>query len=119
MKKVNILGQTYTVEIKKYNQDIEFKEKELSGYCSVFDKRIVVCDMGTYPGYDQSHPEINKNSTNETLRHEIVHAFLYESGLDSCSHTLNNNWGLDEEIVDWFAIQSPKIYKVFEQLNIL
>lgn len=52
------------------------------------------------------------------LRHEITHAFMAESGLQS-------NWkhikefGHDETTVDWFAIQYPKIYKVFAELDLL
>ena len=45
-------------------------------------------------------------------RHELIHAFLYESGLDSCS------WAYNEEIVDWLAIQWHKINAAFDQLGI-
>ena len=54
----------------------------------------------------------------EVLRHEIIHAFLYESGLDACSNQVIN-WASNEEMVDWFAIQSPKIYKVFQELELV
>ena len=40
------------------------------------------------------------------LRHEIIHAFLYESGLDINSHDIDQ-WARDEEMVDWMAIQFP------------
>ena len=55
---------------------------------------------------------------NSVLRHEIIHAFLYESGLDTCT-SCTGNWALNEEMVDWLAIQTPKIFKVFKELNIL
>lgn len=54
----------------------------------------------------------------EILRHEIIHAFLYESGLDACSNQ-SNNWASNEEMVDWLAIQSPKIFKVFRELELM
>lgn len=54
----------------------------------------------------------------QVLRHEIVHAFLEESGLSNNAH-FSASWARDEEIVDWFAIQAPKIYKVFAELDIL
>ena len=69
--------------------------------------------------------ERNKNTVQnlteyvkKVLRHEIIHAFMFESGI------WNNSggtacWGQDETITDWFAIQSPKIFKVFQELNIL
>ena len=54
----------------------------------------------------------------QTLRHEIIHAFMNESGLqDSWQHA--QQFGHDETTVDWFAIQSPKIYKVFNELDVL
>ena len=52
------------------------------------------------------------------LRHEIIHAFLNESGLSDSSNSVEA-WAKNEEMVDWFAIQSPKIFKVFQDLDIL
>ena len=45
-------------------------------------------------------------------RHEIIHAFLYESGL-----SFNSDWAVNEELVDWIAIQFPKIAEVYEKLG--
>ena len=45
----------------------------------------------------------------KVIRHELLHAVLFESGL-SC-----NSWGENEEIVDWFAIQFPKLEALFQQ----
>jgi hypothetical protein len=47
------------------------------------------------------------------LRHELIHAFLYESGLDQCS------WADNEEMIDFFAISLPKIFHVFCQAKAL
>lgn len=55
---------------------------------------------------------------NKVLRHEITHAFLYESGLWNNSGSAET-WATNETIVDWFAIQSPKIFKVFKELGCL
>lgn len=49
---------------------------------------------------------------------EILHAFLYESGLRENSRGCTA-WAENEEMVDWFAIQIPKIVKVYKELNIL
>ena len=48
-----------------------------------------------------------------------MHAFLNESGLQSAANACDGSWARNEEMVDWFAIQSPKIYKVFAELDIL
>ena len=50
----------------------------------------------------------------QTLRHEIVHAFLGESGLSNNSNSIDA-WARNEEVVDWFAIQGPKIYKAWQE----
>ena len=48
----------------------------------------------------------------------IIHAFLLESGLDSNSNSADS-WAVNEEMVDWFAIQSPKIFKLFNKLELM
>lgn len=53
------------------------------------------------------------------LRHEIMHAFLNESGLSDSSNRFDGAWAKNEEMVDWLAIQSPKIFSTFKKMNIL
>ena len=48
------------------------------------------------------------------IRHELIHAFLYESGLD-----VNSKWGTDETLVDWIALQFPKMEKAFKEADCL
>lgn len=45
----------------------------------------------------------------KTLRHEIIHAFLYESGLFVNSNLFEEGWAMNEEMIDFFAIQYDKI----------
>lgn len=52
------------------------------------------------------------------LRHELIHAFLYESGL-SFNSAATGAWAAEEEIVDWIAIQFPKIYEACAELECL
>lgn len=54
----------------------------------------------------------------KVLRHEITHAFLYESGLWSNSF-FNGAWAQSEEITDWFAIQAPKLFRAFKEADAL
>ena len=51
-----------------------------------------------------------------TLRHEIVHAFLGESGLSANSNE-TDAWARNEEMVDWIAIQGPKIWKAWKEVG--
>lgn len=114
--KVNILGVDYSISIKKYDDDPIFKDNDVNGYCEGLTRSIVICDMTSYPDYDNSNnKEIVELQQKLTLRHEIVHAFLEESGLSSSALTLDSSWARNEEMVDWIAIQGPKIYKAWQE----
>ena len=53
------------------------------------------------------------------LRHEIVHAFLHQSGLSENAGVYKSAWPGNEEMVDWFAIQGTKIYKAWKEAGAL
>lgn len=113
--KVSILGTEYDVEIKKYEEDPAFEKDNIDGYCDGLAKQIVVCDMSTYPDFAEETREDCEAAQKVTLRHEIVHAFLNESGLQESSiRYAERGWAKNEEMVDWLAIQGPKIYKAWE-----
>ena len=112
--KINILGTEYTVTVKKYNEDKTFNLSEANGYCSYTDHEIVLCDMATFPDWEHETGRACENQMKTTLRHEIVHAFLGESGLSANSNE-SDAWARNEEMVDWFALQGPKIYKAWQE----
>ena len=112
---VNILGTKYSVEVKKYADDEQFKKRNICGYCDSQLKRIVICDPATYEdGYQKSPAKIAADIA-ETKRHEIVHAFFDESGLGAASLPYNGAWARNEEMVDWWAIQGPKVYEAWRE----
>lgn len=115
---VNILGTEYTIVVKKYDCDPYFKKIGANGYCSSTDKTIALCDMSTYPDWEDETEYAQDVQTKETLRHEIVHAFLNESGL-AANSTGSDAWARNEEIVDWFALQGPKIYAAWQEAGAL
>ncbi len=112
-KKVNILGIKYSILTLSDKEDE--KLKELDGYLDYTTKTIVCKKMETTDLMDLKDLAFVYK---RILRHEIVHAFMYESGI-WCNSFDVSNWATNEEMTDWFAIQSPKIYKVFQELNIL
>ena len=114
---VNILGAEYKIEVKKYREDDSFEEYKSAGYCSCSQKKIVLCDMSTYPGWNTEKTGAIKYQTKKLLRHEIVHAFLEESGLSTNSNDSTGPWARNEEIVDWIALQGPKIYEAWEEAD--
>ena len=111
--KVNVLGTEYTIEFKEENEDKMFSNS--NGYCDYTGKRIVVL-ANQRKDDDADDWEIEKK---RIIRHELTHAFLCESGLIGNTYCVNNGWAKNEEMVDWFAIQSPKMFKVFQELNVL
>lgn len=118
-RKINILGTEYRIEIHKVSEDSIMEEKRLASYCEEESKLIVVADMSEekyFVGMDEKAQEAYRK---KALRHEIMHAFLNESGLSDDSSRFDGAWAKNEEMVDWFAIQSPKIFKVFAELGIL
>lgn len=116
MKKVNILGTTYKVDLNvPYSKD-----KSLAGcfgYTDFHGKRIVVSDICTVPGWEDASEECAKDVYEGTVRHEVIHAYLMESGLNSSANGVDC-WARNEEMVDWFAIQFPKLMKTFRELGV-
>jgi len=104
---ISILGQDYDFQ--------EIAQKN--------DPRLANCD-----GYTDNSTKVIRvnNDFNENdpasigdlsvfkkkvMRHEIIHAFFVESGL--------KNYNEDELIVDWIALQFPKLLKTFTQVEAL
>ena len=117
--KVNILGTEYTILIKKYDEEETFERNSFAGYCDGYAKQIVICDMHTYKGWEHEPEQSIQAVQKETIRHEIIHAFFNESGLMNSAFAYDGAWSRNEEMVDWLAIQIPKIYKVFEEVGCL
>ncbi len=116
MKKVNILGTTYKVYLNVPAHK-DPRMEGLFGYTSFHEKKIAVADVRTIPGWETATDEAAQDTFTSTVRHEVIHAFLMESGLNGSANP-TNCWALNEEMVDWFAIQFPKIAKVFCELGV-
>lgn len=115
---ISILGTEYSITTRPYDSNPEFKRMGCGAYVTVYEHHIYMCDMHTYPGYQNDTEEQITASFCKLLRHEIVHAFLEESGL-GCNSSETDCWARNEEMVDWIALQGPKFYKVWEQLDII
>ena len=117
--KVNILGTEYTVIVKRYDEEEAFERRSIGAYCDGYAKEIVCCDMSTYKGWEHEAEQTIKEAQKAGLRHEIVHAFFNESGLMDSAFVADCPWSKNEEMIDWLAIQIPKIYKAFEEAGCL
>lgn len=112
-RKINVLGTEYTICEKTQEQDHSLKKCD--GYCDKTSKEIVVLKLSA-DNCELSNP---KWYADKVLRHEIVHAFLFESGMHECTNWDAKGSCYNEQLVDWFAIQSSKIFKVYSELGLL
>lgn len=107
---VYILGTKYTIKEQSFKENSMLEDCD--GYCDWTSKEIVVeremtgtlGDMEVY--------------IRKVLRHEIVHAFLFESGLAESS-AKSEAWAKNEEMVDWIAQQGEKICKAWREASAL
>lgn len=86
---------------------------ENNGLCEQYSKKIVIND-GSSVKSDPLTIENYEEFEKKVLRHELIHAFLGESGLRS-----NSEWAENEEMVDYFAIQFEKIAIAMVKTNCL
>ena len=116
MKKINILGTTYKVYLNvPYAKDPNLAGAY--GYTDFHGKRIVVSDIRTVTGWEDASEEALGDVFATTVRHEVIHAYLMESGLNASSNAVDC-WARNEEMVDWFAVQMPKLVKTFCELGV-
>lgn len=109
--KIDVLGTPYILTIVDPKDDEILIDNGLDGYCDSTTKQLIV----------SSCPDSNLGKKEEYIkrvkRHEIIHAFLEESGLgNSWEHTES---GHDETTIDWFAVQFPKLLKAFTEADAL
>ena len=103
MQKITILGTEYAVERRTELEDPAMVGA--SGYTDRSSKRIVLGEFQRTQALDCDDVTAEEA---ETIRHEIIHAFFFESGLEG--------YGNDETLVQWIAMQLPKINRVLGEI---
>lgn len=106
MEKVNVLGTEYKIVRE------QFADKDEDGFCDYTSREIHIRNDNVNELGDFVF------SMKKQLRHEIVHAFLSESGLQSNFEHVTQ-FGHEETMIDWIAIQFPKMMKAFEEVGCL
>jgi hypothetical protein len=103
--KVNILGTEYEIIINKDSKNPKMEDS--AGYIEAYAKELVINDIEvdnrTYKNIDEFKKKV--------LRHEMIHAFFHEAGLE--------HYYEDEKLVDWLALQIPKIIKAMKEADCL
>lgn len=116
---VNVLGTEYRIEIHKIDEDETLLKNQYAGYCSQDVPTIILADYDDSEKFEFTSDEGKDNYTDSCLRHEIIHAFLNESGLKDSATISNVPWPKNEEMVDWLAIQFPKILKAYQECGVV
>ena len=94
------VNDIYSITILDKKWDIVFCDKK-------DDQELNDCDGYTSTRQGERKMVIAKDayqSKEQILRHELIHAFLFETGLGFCS-----DWATNEEMVDYFARNWTKI----------
>ena len=103
--KIDILGTEYDYELTTEHEDTRLCGCD--GYCDAYEKRIAIEN-----GHNKNAPGSIANFDSlyqKVKRHEIIHAYLFESGLQ--------DYAGNEQLVDWIAWRFPKLLKTFEEVG--
>ena len=97
MVAINVLGTDYFVHVGDFPN-----MENLDGEINYAEKLIYI-----------SGKVFNEYFLHTALKHEIIHAFLFESGLSVNSNNVLS-WATNEEMIDFFALQYDKINKTIK-----
>ena len=108
MGKVNILGTEYSIEF--IGEDVDSRMENNNGFIDTSVKKIFVNEsLKTRDRLSKENLDVVIAST---LRHEIIHGFLFECGLDTSS------WASNEEMV--LRAKNPlDLFKIIYDNNIM
>lgn len=111
---VTILGEPWKIEMHTSKEDEGLTLR--CGYCDYSIRTIVVEKRNEKP--EPNELQDLRAFERLCLRHEIIHAFLEESGFSTDSLSVEH-WARNEEMIDWLAYQHTKIHKAFEEAGAL
>lgn len=105
LKRINILGEDYIIRPDNASNP---KLIDANAYCELYSKEIVYDESLLDKNDCQKFNKLEEYSK-KVLRHEAMHAIFFESGC--------NSWANNEELVDFIAVQYPKIKKIFDEIE--
>ena len=114
--KINVMGTDFDITYTTEEEDPTIKGK--SGVCYSLLKKIKIDQYIYLDDADGSVSEAEKSSKLLSLlailRHEVMHAFFFQSGLDTqCS------FAVDEMLIDWLSLKLPEIVEVMKENHLV
>lgn len=114
--KVDILGSKYSVFFcNEFPEHLSEFQENADGLCNRHNRELYVKRCNDKDMTEEGRVRREK----DVLRHELFHAYLAESGLSASASHVYGSWAENEEMIDWLAIQSPKIFKTFQEVGCL
>ncbi len=114
--RINILGTDYDIHfVDEFPEYLREVGENASGLCNRHDRDIFIKRCNDKYMTEEGRARCEK----DTLRHEIIHAYLSESGLSANASHCYGAWAENEEMVDWISIQFPKICRTFKEVGCL
>lgn len=107
--KVNILGTDYIIKKLDERECPKLALMEANGLAELYSKELIInknINEQTGKEYDRLEEYEKK-----VLRHEIIHAFFHESGLDGYTN--------DEVLIDFLALQVGKMVVAMQKSGCL
>lgn len=103
---IDILGTPYNIKFQTESENPKLSTLNANGLAELYSKELII-----RTGYEDDLNSF-KNITKfreKVLRHEIIHAIFHESGLDC--------YGDDETLVNFLALQFPKMQAIMDKLK--
>ena len=111
-REINILGTEYNLLFRTPEEDDYLDTRD--GYTDWTSRKIVIRKKSSDNQLEDFHMYRCK-----VIRHEIIHAFLRESGLHhEAVYAPIDGDSQPEQMIDWLAVQFPKMTKVFADLGV-
>lgn len=110
--KVNILGAEWKIIFESADKSPRYEK--FNGWC---DMSVRECHVGIRQPNEYTQKDMD-SFCKMIARHEIIHAFIYESGILTSSDVYDGKWAKEESMIDWIAVQSPKIFEVFNIVGV-
>lgn len=112
---VSILGSGWDLFVCDFNEDPWFEKNDADGKCTPAIRWIKLVNQRTDKRIEYESEEEMLSYMRNTLKHELVHAFLSEAGLDHNSNHFEGAWAVNEEMVEFFAVQLEKIHRAVDE----
>lgn len=103
---IDILGTPYNIKFQTPQENPKLDIADANGLAELYSKELII-----RTGYEDDPNSFNNVTEfrEKVMRHEVIHAFFHECGLDIYSD--------DETLVNFLALQFPKLEAVMHKVH--